>query len=142
MRGAWVGLTRHHTRAHLVRSVLEGVAYEYAEYLRILRELHPEIDLREVRVVGGGARSDTWNAIKASALGVPYARPARGRVLLLGRGARGRPGGRAVRRPRRGGREATAIERRFEPDPDEHEVLARQAGYYARLLETLDPGAA
>ena len=84
MRGAWVGLTRHHTRAHLVRSVLEGVAYEYAEYLRILRELHPEIDLREVRVVGGGARSDTWNAIKASALGVPYARPARGEFSCWG----------------------------------------------------------
>jgi xylulokinase len=142
MRGAWVGLTRHHTRAHLVRSVLEGVAYEYAEYLRILRELHPEIDLREVRVVGGGARSDTWNAIKASALGVPYARPARGEFSCWGAAL---VAGRAVGvfgDLAEAASAATAIERRFEPDPDDHEVLARLARRYAHLLETLDPGAA
>jgi xylulokinase len=142
MRGAWVGLTRHHTRAHLVRSVLEGVAYEYADYLRILRELHPEIDLREVRVVGGGARSDTWNAIKASVLGVPYARPARAELSCWGAAlVAGRSVGVFDDLARAAGG-ATAIERRFEPDPDDHEVLARQAGAYSRLLETLDPGAA
>jgi xylulokinase len=137
MRGAWTGLTRHHTRAHLVRSVLEGVAYEYAEYLRVLRELHPELDLREVRVVGGGARSDTWNAIKASVLGVPYARPARGEFSCWGAAlVAGRAVGVFDDLAEAAGR-ATAVERRFEPDPEDHEVLARQAERYARLLEAL-----
>lgn len=142
MRGAWIGLTRHHGRAHLVRSVLEGVAYEYADYLRILRELHAEIDLREVRVVGGGAGSDTWNTIKASVLGVPYARPARGEFSCWGAAL---VAGRAVGvfdDLAEAASGATAIERRFEPDPGDHEVLTRQAGAYSRLLETLDPGAA
>jgi len=61
-----------HTQAHFARSVLESVAYEYAYYLGILRELIPGLSLTEARVVGGGARSPLWNQIKADVLGVPY----------------------------------------------------------------------
>ncbi len=141
MRGAWTGLTRHHSRSHLVRSVLEGVAYEYAHYLRVLRELHPEIDLREVRVVGGGARSDTWNAIKASALGVPYARLARGEFSCWGAAL---VAGRSVGMYddlATAATAATAVERRFDPDPADHALYAEQAQVYSRLLEALDPEA-
>jgi xylulokinase len=141
MRGAWTGLTRHHSRSHLVRSVLEGVAYEYAHYLRVLRELHPEIDLREVRVVGGGARSDTWNAIKASALGVPYARLARGEFSCWGAAlVAGRSVG-VYDDLATAATAATAVERRFEPDAADHELYAEQAQVYSRLLEALDPEA-
>ena len=52
----------------------EWVAYEYAYYLRILRELLPELQLTEARAVGGGARSRAWNQIKADVLNVPYQR--------------------------------------------------------------------
>jgi xylulokinase len=74
LRGSFVGLRRQHGRGHLARAALEGVALEYAEYLAVLRELHGEQRFDEARVSGGGARSATWNAIKASALGVPYRR--------------------------------------------------------------------
>jgi xylulokinase len=72
MRGAWVGFSWGHTQAHFARSVLESVAYEYAYYLSILRELIPDLSLYEARVIGGGARSPVWNQIKADVLGVPY----------------------------------------------------------------------
>ncbi|GAH13672.1 unnamed protein product, partial [marine sediment metagenome] len=39
MRGSWLGFSFGHSQAHFARSVLEGVAYEYAYYLAILREL-------------------------------------------------------------------------------------------------------
>jgi xylulokinase len=71
-RGAFIGLRREHGRGHLARAALEGVALEYAGYLAVLRELHPEQGFDEARVAGGGARSACWNSIKASALGVPY----------------------------------------------------------------------
>jgi xylulokinase len=48
------------------------VAYEYAYYLSILRQAIPELKLTETRVVGGGARSQLWNQIKADVLNVPY----------------------------------------------------------------------
>jgi xylulokinase len=74
MRGAWVGVSWSHTQAHFARAILESVAFEYAYYLKILRELLPGIQFMEALVVGGGARSTTWNQIKADVLGVPYQR--------------------------------------------------------------------
>jgi len=74
MRGAWVGVSWSHTQAHFARAILESVAYEYAYYLKILKELLPELELVEARVVGGGARSGVWNQIKADILNVPYQR--------------------------------------------------------------------
>jgi len=72
MRGAWMGFSWGHTQANFARSVLESVAYEYAYYLNILKDLIPGLSLYEARVVGGGARSPVWNQIKADVLGVPY----------------------------------------------------------------------
>jgi xylulokinase len=74
MRGAWSGFSWGHTQAHFIRAILESVAYEYAYYLRILRELIPDLSLSEARVIGGGARNRVWNQIKADVLGVPFQR--------------------------------------------------------------------
>jgi xylulokinase len=74
MRGAWVGVSWSHTQAHFARAILESIAYEYAYYLKILREALPGLVLVEARVVGGGARSEAWNQIKADVLNVPYQR--------------------------------------------------------------------
>jgi xylulokinase len=71
MRGAWTGFSWGHTQAHFSRAVLESVAYEYAYYLSILRQLIPDLVLLEARVIGGGARSPVWNQIKADVLDVP-----------------------------------------------------------------------
>ena len=67
-----MGFSWGHTQAHFFRAVLESVAFEYAYYLRILRDLIPDLKLIETRVVGGGARSRAWNQVKADVLGVPY----------------------------------------------------------------------
>jgi xylulokinase len=93
MRGAWLGFSWGHTQAHFFRAILESVAYEYAYYLKILKDHLPGLALIEARAVGGGARSAGWNQIKADVLGVPY-RPlpageygAWGSALIAGRAA-------------------------------------------------------
>lgn len=93
MRGAWIGFSWGHTQAHFFRSILESVAYEYAYYLSILRDAIPNLELTGTRAVGGGARSQTWNQIKADVLGVPYQRLGRsefgtwGAALVAGKAA-------------------------------------------------------
>ncbi|WP_374689339.1 FGGY-family carbohydrate kinase [Promineifilum sp.] len=93
MRGAWLGFSWSHTRSHFFRAVLESIAYEYAYYLRILREYIPNLELTEARAVGGGARSDAWNGIKADVLGMPYQRLGRsefgtwGSAMIAGKAA-------------------------------------------------------
>jgi xylulokinase len=84
MRGAWVGFSWGHTQAHFFRSILEGIAFEYAYYLRILGELIPDLSLVEARVIGGGAKSAVWNQIKADILGVPYQRLKRSEFATWG----------------------------------------------------------
>jgi xylulokinase len=65
-RAAWVGLTLGHDRRHLVRSVLEGVAFGFRTIQDSLEAIGGEV--RDVRCVGGQARSPLWNQIKADVL--------------------------------------------------------------------------
>jgi xylulokinase len=93
MRGAWTGFSWTHTQAHFFRAVLESVAFEYAYYLKILREMLPGFQFVEARVAGGGAKSPPWNQIKANVLGVPYFRLKRaelgtwGSAMIAGKAA-------------------------------------------------------
>jgi xylulokinase len=67
-RGAFVGLTVRHTRAHLTRAVLEGVAFGLREGFDLMRKAGlPPVE--EVRVSGGGAKSPLWRQILADVLG-------------------------------------------------------------------------
>ncbi len=73
-RGAFAGLTLRHDRGALVRAVLEGVAFGLRDSLDLLLELG--VTASVARVSGGGARSETWLRIVASALGLPLERTA------------------------------------------------------------------
>jgi len=62
-RGAFVGLTVRHGKAHLARAVLEGVSYGLRDSLELMKALG--IVSTQVRVSGGGARSALWRQILA-----------------------------------------------------------------------------
>ncbi|HWH93907.1 MAG TPA: xylulokinase [Baekduia sp.] len=87
-RGAFVGLTVRHDRAAMTRAVMEGVVLALRDGLEIIRGLGVEID--DVRLVGGGARSDLWRRLQADIFGVPVRPtsadegPAHGAALLAG----------------------------------------------------------
>lgn len=70
-RGGWIGLTAKHTRAHLIRSLIEGVSYSLKDCLTIVASLG--VDVKVVRASGGGARSELWRGILAAVFGVPIA---------------------------------------------------------------------
>jgi xylulokinase len=83
-RGMWVGLTSAHKRGHLFRSILEGIAYEYAEWARLAAEAAGGGELTEARALGGGAASGLWNGIKASVLGINWLPMVRQECGVLG----------------------------------------------------------
>jgi xylulokinase len=84
LRGAWTGLAWDHGVGHLYRSILESVALEYALYRNALLELYPDLRIRELRVTGGGEKSDAWNTIKANVLQLPVRRVTRTEGAPLG----------------------------------------------------------
>lgn len=83
-RGLWSGFSWSHGKGHFYRALLEGVAYEYAHYLRIEQALFPELAFQEVRVIGGGAASPLWNQIKADVLALPYITLSQQECTVLG----------------------------------------------------------
>ena len=91
-RAALVGLSTSHTRAHVIRAILEGVAFSLRDSFTIFGELKVPVD--RIRLGGGGARSVLWRQIQADVYGhtveVLQAEEgaACGAAMLAGTGAR------------------------------------------------------
>ena len=91
-RAAWVGLTVRHTRAHMTRAVLEGVAFGIKDNFRLILQAGLG-SIEQVRISGGGAKSGLWRQIMADVLGVELVTvnttegAAFGAALLAGVGA-------------------------------------------------------
>ena len=85
-RGCFIGLTLAHTRGHMVRAIMEGVAYNMTHSLQIIRGL--SVPVTEIRASGGGSQSGVWRQIQADCFGQPVTTvtadqgPAYGAALL------------------------------------------------------------
>jgi xylulokinase len=66
-KGVLFGLTARHTRFHVIRAILEGVALSLRDSFEILREMGVEV--QQVRASGGGGRSELWRQIQADVFG-------------------------------------------------------------------------
>lgn len=90
-RGALVGITASHTRAHVIRAIMEGVAYSLRDTFTIFQEMR--VPVKNIRLGGGGARSAIWRQIQADVYGKPVEiveveeGAAYGAALLAGVGA-------------------------------------------------------
>jgi len=114
-RGAFVGLTLQHGRAHLARAVLEGAAYSLRHIAEPLAAAGAPV--RDLRLAGRASHDDTWARIKADVLGVPVAIPAIGHTAVLGAAILATAGTGLVRDLEEGVVAMTAVDRRIEPDP-------------------------
>src|SRR5690606_29798840 len=65
-RGVLFGLSARHTRAHVIRAIVEGVSFALRDSMEILREL--SMPLGEIRITGGGAKSPFWCQMLAGVL--------------------------------------------------------------------------
>jgi xylulokinase len=66
-RAALVGLAANHTRAHVLRAILEGVAFSLRDTLTIFAEMEVPVDT--IRLGGGGSRGLLWRQIQADVYG-------------------------------------------------------------------------
>jgi len=66
-RGALVGITASHTRAHMIRAIFEGVAFSLRDTFTIFGEIG--VPVKQIRLGGGGAKSALWRQIQADVYG-------------------------------------------------------------------------
>lgn len=94
-RAVLAGLTVSHTRAHVIRAILEGVAFSLRDTFTIFEEIKAPVN--KIRLGGGGARSPLWRQIQADIYGQEVETveaeegAAYGAALLAGVGAKAWP---------------------------------------------------
>ncbi len=134
MRGVFAGLAMNHDARHLARAVVEGCTYALADVLGRLDALG--LAGREIRVVGGGARSELWLQIKADVTGRPVrpvlaAEPtATGAAVLAGLAA-----GTFADAADAVARTVTPAARCYEPDQRTQAVYAERYAQYQALYD-------
>lgn len=72
-RGGFIGLQVTHTRADMIRAVLEGISMNLRTILQSFLDANARID--EVTLIGGGAKGELWRQILADVFGRPTLRP-------------------------------------------------------------------
>ncbi|MGH9717562.1 MAG: xylulokinase [Candidatus Acidiferrales bacterium] len=135
VRGALVGLTASHTRAHVIRAILEGVAFSLKDTFAIFKEMG--IPVGNIRLGGGGARSRFWRRVQAEVygravqiLGVEEG-PAYGAAILAGVGAGVWPSVEAACES------VVHIAECVEPDPEHVAILNAQYARYRRIYPAM-----
>jgi xylulokinase len=134
-RGALVGITAQHTRGHVIRAILEGVAFSLRDSLTLFREIG--VPIESIRLGGGGARSAVWQQIQADVYGMPVELieadegAAYGAALLAGVGVGIWPSvdaacGNAVR-----------VAKKVEPNPKTTALMDQQYVEYRKLYPAL-----
>ncbi|MDR2899027.1 MAG: xylulokinase [Clostridiales bacterium] len=90
-RGVFFGLSGVHNRAHMLRAVMEGVAYSQRDCMDVFREM--DVPFKRIMATGGGGRSPLWRQMLADILDCPVVTtdntegPALGVAILAGVGA-------------------------------------------------------
>ncbi|MEN3186633.1 MAG: FGGY family carbohydrate kinase [Atribacterota bacterium] len=135
IKGAFIGLSWWHGKAHLFRSVLESLAYDYALGFEAIRKIFPQHSYEMIFVTGGGAKNRLWNQIKASVLGLPYMPvddykfPLLGCAIVAGYGVGLLPEVSPLFQ------DVPTYERMVQPDMAAHRVYENYCGLYSRLLD-------
>ncbi len=138
-RGAIIGFSDVHTRAHIYRAILEGVAYALREG-KERTEKRSGVPITELRVSGGGSQSDAAMQLTADIFGLPAARPHTYETSGLGAAIDAAVGlglhpdfDTAIR-------EMTRVGRVFEPDPANHATYdALYQDVYRQMYRHLRP---
>jgi len=136
-RAAFVGLTASHTRSHLTRAVMEGVAFSLRDAFEIFRELGAPIEA--IRLGGGGARSQLWRQIQGDVYGHAVETiesdegAAFGAAILAGVGVGAWPS------VEEACRKTIHIADRIEPNLKSSAILDRNYQAYRTLYSSLSP---
>lgn len=133
--GVLYGLRENHTRSHVIRSFMEGVAFN----LRSVKEALEENSLKivELRVTGGGAKSDLWLQIISDVLEVPVKRVSSIDASLLGATILGMKAVGKIRDIQKLAMEKSEISKTFMPSEGDAEVYRKNYSLYRMILKQI-----
>jgi sugar (pentulose or hexulose) kinase len=138
-RGAIIGFAAVHTRAHIYRAILEGLAYALREGAERTSR-RSRVPITELRVAGGGSQSDAAMQLTADVFGIPASRPHVYEASGLGAAIDAAVGLHLHPDFPTAVREMTRLGRTFEPQPDAHDIYDRlYRRVYRQMYSRLRP---
>ncbi|MBX3528019.1 MAG: FGGY-family carbohydrate kinase [Rhodoblastus sp.] len=138
-RGAVIGFTDAHTRAHLYRAILEGIAYSLREGKERI-EKRAKVSVTSLRVSGGGSQSDAAMQATADIFAMPAARPHTYETSGLGAAIACAVGLGLHDSFDTATAAMTRVGRVFEPDASRAALYERlYSGVYRKMYERLQP---
>ena len=136
-RGTFTGFTLAHTRAHFVRAMLEGSAFAVRDITTQMQV--SGLELRELRVVGGGAKSRLWNQIKADVTGLQVSVPEVTETTALGAAFLALVGVGAYASLSEAGEHIVQIRERIDPNPSVQSAYIEAYERYRQIYFALLP---
>lgn len=131
-RAQFFGLTAEHGLSHLHRAVMEGVAFAATRHLHLMEACSGR-KVERVVASSGGAKSDLWLRIKASAYGIPLLVPAEPEAGVIGAAALAAAAEGRFASPADAADAFVRYEREVPPDPAWAEVYARMQPFFEKL---------
>jgi xylulokinase len=134
-RGALVGITAQHTRAHVIRAILEGVAFSLRDSLTLFREIG--VPIESIRLGGGGARSSLWQQIQADVYGMSVELVEADEGAAYGAALLGAVGVGMWPSVEAACEKLVRVAKLVRPDPKSAERMERQYAEYRKLYQAL-----
>jgi len=135
VRGVFFGICLNHKRGHFVRAILESIAFILKKDLEILSR--KRISIKNIISMGGGARSDLWNQIKADVTGAELIIPKNTETALLGAAIIAGVGIGVYSDYDEAVSKVTGVSKRFSPDIKNSDVYRPAYKKYIELFEIL-----
>ena len=131
-RAQFFGIGAAHDQSHLDRAVLEGVAFAVKRHIDILQTA-AGTRLERVVASGGGARTDFWLRVKASAYGIPIIVPKEAECGVIGCAAMVAAASGRYASVQQAANALVAYEREVQPDPRWKDIYARTQPVFEKL---------
>lgn len=136
-KGVFYGLSYDKTRAHMVRALLEGVAFALNHNLMTAKEAGADFDV--MSAMGGAANSHLWTQIKADITGHTFEVPASDTATTLGAAILAGIGSKVYSSYEEAVLKTVTITRVQHPDMATHEIYQKYMNRYLQLSDTLGP---
>jgi xylulokinase len=136
-RGVYYGLTEGHSKAHMIRALMEGVAFQYIQALKTLQDLG--CSSGKVVMVGGEVHNPLWTQIKADVLNLPITTLSVHEATSLGAAMLGALASGVYGSPVEAVREMVHAGQVFYPETTTHERYADVYERYERIYKQLEP---
>ncbi len=136
-RGLILGLTIYHSRAHVFRALMEGIAYEIRKVLEVLEEVG--IRSNELVVMGGGGKTPTWARIKANVTKRRVILPEMLDAALIGDALIAGVGTKVLKSYDAGIKDFFKIRSTIDPDPQISKIYDKYYKLYERIINVVTP---